>query len=106
VVIFPALGIWEPAAAALPGFDVAPATPVAIANTAATAASVASLVHLNMSPPLFTPCRSHVMPQPQSRSIQVTAPVLRRSRHFSRANTAQSRRNRRLCGFFNVEFSR
>jgi hypothetical protein len=48
VLIFPALAMWEPAAGTLPGLEVAPATPVAIATAAATAASVTILVHPNI----------------------------------------------------------
>jgi hypothetical protein len=40
--------MWEPAAGTLPGFEVAPATPVAIASEAATAANVTILVHPNI----------------------------------------------------------
>jgi hypothetical protein len=61
VVIFPALGIWEPAGVALPGFDVAPATPVAIASIAATAASVAILVHPNITPLPVEPYRGYAI---------------------------------------------
>jgi hypothetical protein len=70
VLTFPALAIWEPAAGTLPGLEVAPATPVAIATTAATAASVTNLVHPNMKPSPFYAMPSHAMPQPQSRSIK------------------------------------
>jgi hypothetical protein len=70
VLIFPALAMWEPAAGVLPGFEVAPATPVAIASMAATAASVTTLVHPNIkSSPVYA-MPQHVMPQPQFRSVK------------------------------------
>jgi hypothetical protein len=86
VLILPAVAAWETVAGARVGVDVAPAPPVTIATAAATATSVKILVHPNMSPPLF-----YAMPQPQPRSIEGAAPVLRSSPRFSRANYPPSR---------------
>src|SRR2546425_11385916 len=61
VLTFPAL-----AAGARIGFGVAPAPPVAIATTAATATSVAILVHPNMRPPLLR----HAVATPAAAPVQ------------------------------------
>ena len=60
-MIFPSRVRWEQAPETPPGFEVAHATPVAIASIAATAASVAILVHPNISASPVKPYRSYAI---------------------------------------------